>query len=119
MLKVCRVGGGGQILAKTHHAKRFFQRLIGLLGRSHLSPEEGMLFEPGGSIHTFGMRFSIDVLFLDKTGSILGKHAEVSPNRICMAPAKTCFVLEMPTNTIQIHELKIGHILKWYDDDQN
>ena len=118
LLRVRRIEDGSLILEKTHHAKRFLQRLLGLLGRVGLSPDEGMLFEPGGSIHTFGMKFPIDVLFLDKDGAILGKNKDVLPNRFCIAPSKTRFVLEMASNTIQAHDLEIGHILKWCEDDQ-
>jgi uncharacterized membrane protein (UPF0127 family) len=38
-------------------------RLVGLLGRSSLDPDEGMLFRPTGSIHMLFMRFSIDAVF--------------------------------------------------------
>jgi len=38
----------------------------GLLGRSGLEPGEGLLIRPTNSIHMFFMRFSIDVVFLDR-----------------------------------------------------
>ncbi len=41
-------------------------RLRGLLGRSSLDPDEGMLFRPAGSIHMFFMRFAIDAVFCDR-----------------------------------------------------
>jgi uncharacterized membrane protein (UPF0127 family) len=78
--------------------------------------DEGMLFEPGGSIHTFGMSFPIDVLFLDKSGVILNCKKNVAPNRICIAPMKTRYVVEMPSNTLSLHELENGQKLRWQDD---
>jgi uncharacterized membrane protein (UPF0127 family) len=47
-------------------ADSFFTRLRGLLGRRELSRDEGLLIRPGSSIHTWFMRFPIDVVFLDR-----------------------------------------------------
>ncbi len=41
-------------------------RMKGLLGRSELPPDEGILLRPASSIHTLFMRFPIDVVFLDR-----------------------------------------------------
>jgi len=43
-----------------------FTRSRGLLGRSELAEGEGILLSPASSIHTFFMRFPIDVAFLDR-----------------------------------------------------
>ena len=42
------------------------RRMKGLLGRSGLAPDEGLLIRPATSIHTWFMRFPIDVVFLDR-----------------------------------------------------
>lgn len=76
-------------------ADRFSTRLIGLLGRPGLSVREGMLMTPCRSIHTLGMRFPIDVLFLDEAGAILEQRIGVRPWRTCLAPPATAMVLEL------------------------
>jgi uncharacterized membrane protein (UPF0127 family) len=56
-----------QVLASNIHvATSFRQRLVGLMGRAGLEPEEAMLFERARQVHTFGMRFPIDVVFCDR-----------------------------------------------------
>lgn len=46
-------------------AKDFWSRLRGLLGRARLQEDEGLWIRPCNSVHTFGMAYAIDVLFLD------------------------------------------------------
>ena len=53
----------------------------GLLGRDGLAQGEGLLIKPCGSVHTFFMRFPIDVVFLDRELSVLAVRPEVRPWR--------------------------------------
>ena len=54
---------GTVVCARCRLAVSPLARMKGLLGRASLDPDEGMLFRPGGSIHMFFMRFSIDAVF--------------------------------------------------------
>lgn len=76
-------------------ATTFLTRLVGLLFRRELSENEGLLLYPCGSIHTIGMRFTIDVLFLDNKNKVLAVADEVKPNRLRFAPRGTVKVLEI------------------------
>lgn len=62
-------------------AARPLRRMIGLLGRRDLAEGEGILLLPAGSVHTFFMRFPIDVVFLDKEHRVLGIDAALPPWR--------------------------------------
>ena len=53
----------------------------GLLGRKELSNEEGIRLKPSGSVHTFFMRFPIDVVFLDRELRVVAIAADVPPWR--------------------------------------
>ncbi len=53
----------------------------GLLGRSSLDPEEGMLFRPAGSIHMFFMRFPIDAVFCDRELRVLDVRRHLRPGQ--------------------------------------
>jgi uncharacterized membrane protein (UPF0127 family) len=63
-------------------ADSFFTRLRGLLGRRELSRGEGLLIRPGSSIHTWFMRFPIDVVFLDRELRVVRVAADVGPWRL-------------------------------------
>jgi uncharacterized membrane protein (UPF0127 family) len=62
-------------------AARPFARMRGLLGRRSLDSDQGILLRPAGSVHTFFMRFAIDVLFLDRELVVVGIEPELRPWR--------------------------------------
>jgi len=66
-------------------ADRMLPRMRGLLGRRELPPGEGMLIRPAPSIHTFFMRFPIDVVFLSRDGDVLkiAPHVKAWRTRSC------------------------------------
>lgn len=66
----------------------------GLLGRSGLESGEGLLLQPASSVHTFFMRFAIDVVFLSRDGEVLKVADRVPPWRTAAARgAKTVIEL--------------------------
>jgi len=54
----------------------------GLLGRKELPSGEGILLKPSGSVHTFFMRFPIDVVFLDRELRVVAIAPDVPPWRM-------------------------------------
>jgi len=60
-------------------AARPLRRMRGLLGRAELPPDEGILLRPAGSVHTFFMRFPIDVVFLNEDQVVLGIQPALAP----------------------------------------
>ncbi len=60
-------------------------RMKGLLGRSELLPDEGLLLRPASSIHTFFMRFPIDAVFLDRDLVVRKVTPFVKPWRLAFA----------------------------------
>jgi len=70
-------------------------RLVGLLDRTRLEPGEGLWLNPCGSVHTWGLRFPIDVLFLDAGGRVLALRSPLPPWRVALAPRGTHSVLEV------------------------
>lgn len=76
-------------------ASTFWSRLVGLLGRSVLADHEGLLLEPCTDIHTLGMRFPIDVVFVDNQMKVLGFSDAVPPNKLRFSPRGTYAVLEV------------------------
>ena len=70
-------------------------RFLGLALLPRSSAGEGLLIPRCRSVHTFGMRFSIDVIFLDRDGYVLRQERAVRPGRI-LACAGASAVLELP-----------------------
>ncbi|HAU16661.1 MAG: hypothetical protein CSH49_09090 [Alcanivorax sp.] len=92
------IGSNG--LTRIRTADTFLTRLIGLLSRSSIGSEEGLLIVPCASIHTFFMRFTIDLVFLDNDNKVLGVKENVKPNRISLAPKGTYAVLEIAQGNV-------------------
>ncbi|MGL5271520.1 MAG: DUF192 domain-containing protein [Selenomonadaceae bacterium] len=63
-------------------AMTFWQRLKGLLGTGSLPAEQGLLLPGCSSIHMFGMRYPLDIIYLDRAGTILKVVAELKPWQI-------------------------------------
>jgi uncharacterized protein len=103
-----RTATGRCIARHVHLACSFQSRCLGLLSRGAMRKEEGLLLIPGGSIHTLGMRFPIDVVFLNRQMRILGLSQHVRPWRIRVAPKGTRRVLELAAGQIAAHGLKEG-----------
>ncbi len=91
-------------------ANTFHTRLLGLMGRKEMKHGEGLLIKKSrNSIHTFFMRFPIDLLFLDANGQVQFVKEKVEPWRMVFAlvPVSTdC--LELPAGTIEKTSTKVG-----------
>ena len=90
----------GRFIARARMAYSFRARWIGLIGQSTLGTREGLLLVPGGSIHTFGMRFTIDAVFLDRQLRVIALRRDIPPWRVAFAPAGTRLVLELRAGRI-------------------
>jgi uncharacterized membrane protein (UPF0127 family) len=73
----------------------------GLLGSAELPSGQALVIRPCTSIHTFFMRFPIDVLFLDEAGSVLRAIREMRPWRLTRIYPRACCVAELPAGVLQ------------------
>ncbi|WP_368562945.1 DUF192 domain-containing protein [Pseudoxanthomonas sp. UTMC 1351] len=73
--------GDDCVVARVWRADNAFTRLRGLLARPALAAGEGLLLIPCGSVHTLGMGYALDLVFLSKQGEVLGWRAGVRPWR--------------------------------------
>jgi len=63
-------------------ASTFLSRLVGLLGTAAIAEGEGLWIVPCRGVHTLGMRYPIDVAFLDARGVVVGILEGLPPNRV-------------------------------------
>ncbi len=87
-------------------------RMRGLLGRASLQPNEGMLFLGTKGIHTIGMRFSIDVLFLNDDGWVIHILHSLKPFRISPYLKNASMVIELPAGILRETETQVGDWIK-------
>lgn len=97
-----------EVAARVRRADRPWSRLLGLLGRAKLAKDEGLLLTPCSSIHTFFMRFGIDVLYLDHNHVVVKAVHALRPFRFsaCLRSARS--VLELPVGVIEASGTQAG-----------
>jgi len=106
-----------QIEVRTHEGRVVCQRCFvadgpwtrmrGLLGRSQLGAGEGLLLKPAGSVHTFFMRFPIDVVFIDRDGCVTRVVHALRPWRAA-GSRRARAVLELPAGACARAEITPG-----------
>ncbi len=80
---------------RIHVARSRRARLLGLALLARMPPDAGLLIPRCRSVHTFGMRFAIDLVFLDRRGATLLTVPGVRPGRVVSCPG-AAGVLELP-----------------------
>ena len=96
------------LATKVRKADNFLTRLVGLLKRTHLGPEEALWLMPSKGIHTIGMKFPIDVVFLNRTQRVVGLTSGLAPYRISSVHFRSYSVVELPNGTIKKSQTEIG-----------
>lgn len=89
-----------EIARRVHIAKTRWTRLRGLLARPPLGPGEGLLIVPCRAVHTWGMRYPIDVAFLDADGRVVAAYHRVEPGRRTPWHGEAHQALELPAGTL-------------------
>ncbi|OUL97481.1 hypothetical protein CA603_02255 [Paraburkholderia hospita] len=93
-------------------ADRAVERMRGLLGRVALDADRALWLEPCNAVHTFGMRFPIDVVFIDRRGSVLSIHRNVGRARVLVC-WRARAALEMRAHAAQASRIEVGDRLEW------
>ena len=91
-------------------------RMRGLLGRDGLDPGHGLLLMECGSIHTFGMRFPIDVIFMGKDGTVLKVFRDLGPLRAALGGFRASMALEVQSGWLDSGAIKEGDRLLFRGD---
>ena len=99
----------GRVLAwRVRRADGFVARIVGLLPRNSIAPEEGMWFERCGAIHTLGMRTALDVVFLDRSLRVVRCEAGVRPQRLYVGAPRARVVAEFGPGFLKANPLEPG-----------
>lgn len=91
------------ITLKIRKLDYWWEKSVGLLGKSK---PENIIFLTRFGIHTFGMKFPIDVLILDAENKVVSIKDSMKPNQIFFWSPKYNKVVELPAGMIQKHKIK-------------
>lgn len=90
-------------------ADSLIKKTKGLLGENNAKP---LLFYTRFGIHTFGMKFPLDIIILDKNSKVVTLKENLKPWRIFLWNPKYSTVLELPAGTINKTKTVIGDLIK-------
>src|ERR1700726_1588937 len=95
-------------------ADSYVRRLVGLLGKTKRWARlgTGLWIVPSRGVHTIGMLFPIDLIFLDKNKEVVHLEEYVRPFRISRVSLKASSVLELPPHTIYRSRTQVGDQLE-------
>ncbi len=100
------------IAEKVEVANTTPKRIKGLLGRDGLDKGQALVIIPCSSIHTFFMKFSIDVLFVNNKGKAVAIAHSLPPNRLFGSYLKGKYVVELSPGTLFSSRTEEGDIIQ-------
>lgn len=93
----------GVTLTDTH-----FARLKGLVGKLRLKGDEGIWVVPSQGVHTIGVLFPVDLIYLDEDDRVVQLEESFGTFRIGPVRKTCASVLELPTRTIYSSQTQVG-----------
>jgi hypothetical protein len=103
---------GKELSVDVKVADTLFTRMKGLLGKKELLEGEALWIKPCFSVHTFFMKFPIDVIFLNKKNQVIASVSNLSPNRMTRLYPQSFSVLELSVNTIEGTETELQDLIE-------
>lgn len=104
---------GIQLGARVAVADSWWRRFRGLLALPPLEPGEGLLLLDCASVHTVGMRYPIDVAFLDSEGRVVSCIPGLGPWRMGIGADGAVHTLELPPGRLEETGTRPGDRLSW------
>ncbi len=111
---IVRNASRGSVLGEAvRPADTFLLRLKGLSRAGALAPGEGLWISPCAGIHSFGMRFDFDALFIGPDRKVIGMYERFRRNRLSRIFRNAQGVLELPAGTIGRTGTEVGDEIRF------
>ena len=94
-------------------AETGLHRIVGLLGERELPPGDGLLIVPSQGVHTWGMRFPIDIAVLDNEWKVIATRRVMRPFRMTRMFWKAAAVLELPAGALESTRTSVGDMIEF------
>lgn len=110
-----RRNDGAPVAARVGLADSALRRLRGMLGRPAPGPEDGLLLLPCRAVHMMGMRYALDVAFLDREGRVVAAYPDLAPGGRTKYHREAWAALELAPGTLARTGTRVGHRLEWQE----
>lgn len=108
MVRIVNATRGRELGSSVELADSFWPRLRGLLGKSELDSGGGLLIDPCRAVHMYGMRFPLDVAFLDHGGEVVALYRELAPGTRTNWHKPARQALELPAGSLAATGTVVG-----------
>jgi uncharacterized protein len=112
-MRIVNLTRGTVLGTRVALADTWWTRFRGFLGGRVPQRGEGILLTPCNAVHTYGMAFALDVVFLGADGGVLHMIPEMAPWRRSPRVAGCRYVLEVPPGTIRQTGTSVGDSFTW------
>ncbi len=102
---------GKIVIGNITKADKFFSRFKGLMFKKTMDRDCGLLIFPCNQVHTFNMKFDIDVVFLSKNFEVLYVRPSMKHGKISKIVSNAYYVLELCSGVAAEKEINTGDIL--------
>lgn len=113
LLRVVNTSKGTVVGDRVRVAASPAARVRGLLGTGALEPGAGLVLVPCRWVHTFGMAFPIDLVYLERDGRVDLVRDAVPPGRLAPRVGRAACVLELPAGAAAAARVEAGDRLCW------
>lgn len=104
---------GTLIASAAMEARGFTQKLFGLMGQSSLPASGGLVLYDTNWIHTFWMRFPLDLIYVDRARRVIGLEEALPPNRIGKPFWSAQTVIELNAGAIRASQTHVSDQLRF------
>ena len=117
MPKLYHATTGDCLAERVEIANTAWTRLCGLMFRRALAHGHALWIRPCNGVHTFWMRFAIDVIYLDREMRVVRLIENLRPFRLTMPQRAARSVIELPAHTIAQAGIRLGDRLRAVKED--
>jgi hypothetical protein len=110
---VVNTGRNQELGTRIRLADAWLSRLRGMLGRQAPAVGEGLLLTPCRSAHMYGMRFPLDIAFLDANRAVVAVYHSLPPGSRTGWHRNALHALELPAGTLMGSGTAVGDVLAW------
>lgn len=110
-MKLTNASTGQVLVSNLEVASNFWTRTKGLLGRDGLSEDQALWILRCNSVHTYFMKFSLDLIFLNKKMVVVDTGTNVRPGRLVLPVWRATSVIELKSGFLEKNPVRIGEQL--------
>jgi len=116
-MPITNISQNAEYPVNVQTARSFTARLIGLLGTKTPNDKTALHIVNCTGVHTFGMKYPLDLIFLDKDRVVLHVLIDFGPNKMTHRVPATESILELPPGSVSVYNIQAGDRLDFGEGD--